>query len=82
MMTKEQKEHKIKLIYLILIVNAEYARRKPFKNIWETISFAMEQVKWGLELRRVVTQKTFEDGGFAFINDGDREEVIIPRTNN
>lgn len=58
-MTQKQKEHKIKLIYLIIIVNAEYAKRKPFNNVWETVSFAYEQILWSLELKRVATQKTF-----------------------
>lgn len=62
MMTKKQKEHKVKLIYLIMIVNAEYAKRKPFKDVWETISFGYEQVWWAMELKRVATQKTFENG--------------------
>lgn len=59
-MTKKQKEHKMKLISLIMIVNTEYAKRQPFKDIWETIAFANEQVWWAMELKRVTTQKTFE----------------------
>jgi len=62
MMTKEQKEHKIKLIYLIIIVNVEYARRKPFNNIYEIISFVYEQVFWARELARIVKSKTFKSG--------------------
>lgn len=57
-MTKEEKEHKIKLIYLIIIVNAEFARRKHFNDIYETIKFACEQVFWATELKRILTQKT------------------------
>ena len=56
MMTKEQKERKIKLIYLIILVNTEYAKRKPFKNVWETIAFATEQVMWAVELKKVAKQ--------------------------
>jgi len=55
MMTKKQKEHSIKLIYLIILVNTEYARRKPFKDVWETIAFATEQVMWAVELKKVAT---------------------------
>lgn len=62
MMTKEQKEHKIKLIYLIIIVNVEYARRKPFNNIYEIISFAYEQLFWAIELTKVARSKTFKSG--------------------
>jgi hypothetical protein len=76
-MTKEQKEHKIKLIYLIMIVNLEYARRKPFKNMWETIAFAYEQVWWAKELIRVKTQKTFESGGLAIVGGNTKQEVIL-----
>ena len=76
MMTKKQKEHKIKLIYLIIIVQTEYARRKPFKDVWETIAFAMEMVLWAKELQRVITQKTFESGGLAIVGDNKRPEVI------
>lgn len=57
-MTKKQKEYKMKLIYLIIIVNTEYAKRKPFKDMWETIAFAYDQVYWGMELKIVATQKT------------------------
>ncbi len=56
-MNKKQKEHKIKLIYLIFLVNAEYARRKAFKNPMEIIGFATEQVFWAMEFKRVVMQK-------------------------
>jgi len=52
-MTKKQKEHRIKLIYLIILVNTEYARRKPFKDVWETIAFATEQVMWAVELKKL-----------------------------
>lgn len=77
MMTKKQKEHKMKLIYLIMIVNTEYAKRKPFKDMWETIAFAYEQVWWAMELRRVATQKTFESGGLAIVGDNRQAEVIL-----
>ena len=56
-MTKEEKEHKIKLILLIIIVQSEYARRKPFKNVFETIMFATEMIFWAEELKIVVTQR-------------------------
>jgi len=76
MMTKKQKEHKIKLIYLIILVNTEYVKRKPFKDIWETIAFGYEMVWWAMELKRVVTQKTFESGSVAIVGDNRRPEVI------
>lgn len=66
-MTKKQKEQKMKLIYLIIIVNTEYAKRKPFKNMWETIAFAYEQVLWAMEFKKVATQKTFESGGLEIV---------------
>ena len=77
MMTKKQKEHKMKLIYLIMIVNTEYAKRKPFKDMWETIAFAYEQVWWAMELKRVATQKTFESGSLAIVGDCKKPEVIL-----
>ena len=77
MMTKKQKEHKMKLIYLIMIVNTEYAKRKPFKNMWETIAFAKEQVMWAVELKKVATQRTFESGSLAIVGDNKQAEVIL-----
>ena len=66
MLTKKQKEHKIKLICLIMIVNAEYARRKPFKNAWKAIEFVHEQITWKWELKKVKAQRTAESGGVEF----------------
>lgn len=77
MMTKKQKEHKMKLIYLIILVNTEYAKRKPFKDVWETIAFATEQVMWAKELQKVATQKTFESGGLTIVGDNSKAEVIL-----
>ena len=57
-MTIKEKERKIKLILLILLVNTEYARRQPFKNIFELIEFAIEQLKWLQKFRMVLHQKT------------------------
>jgi hypothetical protein len=76
-MTKKQKEHRIKLIYLIILVNTEYARRKPFKDAWETIAFATEQVMWAVELKKVATQRTFESGGLAIVGDNRQAEIIL-----
>lgn len=76
-MTKKEKEHKLKLIYLIILVNTEYAKRKPFKDVWEIIAFATEQVMWAVELKKVATQKTFENGGLAIIGDSKRKEITI-----
>jgi hypothetical protein len=67
----------MKIIYLIMIVNTEYAKRKPFKDMWETIAFAYEQVWWAIELKRVATQKTFENGGLAIVGDNRQAEVIL-----
>lgn len=78
-MTKKQKEHKIKLIYLIIIVQTEYARRKPFKDVWEAIAFATEMVFWAKELRKVVTQRTFKSGGLAIVVDNRKAEIILPK---
>tara|TARA_R110002020_G_scaffold455911_2_gene672167 strand:+ start:423 stop:686 length:264 start_codon:yes stop_codon:yes gene_type:complete len=85
MISKKQKKHKIKLIYLIIIVNTEYAKRKPFKNMWETIEFAYEQVWWAMELKKVATQKTFEKGvldGLATVGENTKSEIIIPKAKN
>jgi len=79
MMTRKQKEHKMKLIYLIMIVNTEYAKRKPFKNIWETIAFATEQVMWAKELQKVATQRTFESGGLAIVGGNKKAEDFVKR---
>lgn len=77
-MTKEQKEYKIKLIYLIMVVNNEYAKRQPFKDMWEIITFAYDQVWWAMELKKVASQKTYEGGCFTIIGDNKRAEIIKP----
>jgi len=56
-MTANEKNRKVKLICLILIVNSEYARRKPFKHITEIIQFAAEQAKWINELQIILSQQ-------------------------
>lgn len=60
MITQAEKERKIKLIGLILIVHAEYGRRQPFENYWDAIIYAMATVKWSKELARVSRQRTIE----------------------
>lgn len=82
MITKSEKERKVKLIMLIIIVSLEYARRKPFKTPKETIDFATEQCLWVVELARVMRQKTFEVGGVAFARSNDGEEVILNNGSN
>jgi len=67
-MTKKEREHKIKLIGLILIVNAEYAKRKPFNHFLEIIEFTTEQVFWFTELNKLIQQKTFKKGGIMSNN--------------
>ena len=78
-MTKAEKERKIKLIYLIILVNTEKAKRNAFKNVWETIDFATEQLMWAVELKKVATQRTFESGGLAICGDDRQAEVIIKK---
>lgn len=80
-MTKEQKERKLKLILLIIMVNTEYARRKPFTNVWETIAFALDNVWWAMEYKRVKSQPTFEKGGIAIVGNSKEPEVILRRHN-
>lgn len=53
-MTSTEKEHKIKLITLILIVEREKLRKQTFDHHWDYISFALEYVKWALELKNVI----------------------------
>lgn len=79
MITKKEKERKLKLILLIVMVNNEYARRKPFKNVWEHIAFVMEQVMWGKEFIKVSRYLPFEKGGIIMDGDNAREEIIINR---
>ena len=82
-MTKQEKERKIKLIYLILLVNAEYARRKPFKNAFEIINFVTENVFWLKELKIIQSIVTFEKccvehkEGLAIVGDNKKTEIIL-----
>lgn len=82
-MTLQEKEYKIKLIGLILIVHAEYGRRKIFKDVWETISYCMEAVKWSKELHKVSTQRTsdsvpnYEKG--CIVGNNNQPEIILSK---
>lgn len=68
-MTKEQKERKIKIIHLILIVKHEYVRRNPFFNTQEMLNFSFDIVFWKNELEILKSQKTFEKGSIETINN-------------
>ena len=81
MMTKKQKEHKIKLILLIILVSTEYARRQPWKNHWEVLTFSMEQIYWAHELIKIKSQKTFSIDAVEIFNDSREREVIVPKLN-
>jgi len=52
-MTIEEKQHKIKLIYLILIVEIECFRRVKDKKPIDLIDFAVNHIQWMKELHRV-----------------------------
>ncbi|WP_438423119.1 hypothetical protein [Aquimarina macrocephali] len=80
-MTKAEKQHKLKLISLIILVNTEYARRKPFKDIWKTLAFAHEQVWWARQAVMLSYTPTFEKGGIAVIGENKESEVNLPRNN-
>lgn len=74
-MTLAEKEQKIKLIYLIIIVQTEYAKRKPFKDVWETIAFGYEVVWWAKELQRIKRIIPFEKGGIVY--ESPKPEIIV-----
>ena len=57
-MTLKEKEHKIKLIRLIILVDTEYVRRHVFKDVGEMILFVYGMVPWVEELKKLITQKT------------------------
>ena len=76
-MTLEEKQRKIKLISLIIIVQTEYAKRKPFKNHFETIAFAYEMVFWARELHRVSKTIPFKKGGIAIVGENIGSEIIL-----
>lgn len=87
MIAQAEKERKIKLICLILIVHAEYGRRQPFENYWDAIIYAMETVKWSKELARVSRQRTieslpnYEKGCIVASGENKRPEIILKKIN-
>ena len=81
MITKKQKDNKIKLILLIILVSTEYARRQPWKNKWEVLTFSIEQIYWAHELIKIKSQKTFSIDAVEIFNDSIKREVIVPKLN-
>lgn len=83
MITKAEKQYKIKLIGLILILHAEYGRRNPFKDVWQAISYGMESVKWVKELQKVSAQRTiesipnYEKGCIVSCGENKQPEIIL-----
>ena len=64
-MTLSEKQRKMKIVCLIILVNCERYRKGAFKGIDGAISFACEQVFWARELRILAAHKPFEKGGLA-----------------
>lgn len=64
---------------LIIIVNIECARRNKFMKPLELASFFLEQSYWFKELWLVKSQVPFKNGGVTYINNRNREEVIIKK---
>ena len=59
-MTVAQKERKLKIIMLILIVNTEILKRRKFNNPFEILVVAMDSLNWILEYRRLKNTPTYE----------------------
>ena len=81
-MTKQEKERKIKLLTLILLVENERFKKTNFDNHFKTIAFALEYMKWVVELAKVSKQKTFESGGISHVGNNVRKEVYISKPTN
>ena len=81
-MTKQEKERKIKLLTLILLVENERFKKTNFDNHFKTIAFALEYMKWLVELAKVSRQKIFESGGLSYAGNNDRKEVFISKPTN
>lgn len=77
-MTTKEKQHKIKLILLIILVLTEKARRHT-KTIHDVINITYEGVFWAKELKRVSRIPTFESGGIAIVGSSNNKEVIIEK---
>lgn len=57
-MTKEEKEHKVKLLLLIILLNIEVTRRTKLKNPFELIFKITDNLHWVLELKKVLSTPT------------------------
>lgn len=76
-MTKEEKQHKLKIIALILMCNFIKAKKTKL-NLNDTIALAIESAFWFNELKMINSVPTFERGGVMYFNEG-KPEVIIKR---
>lgn len=80
-MTLQEKERKIKLIMLILLVQSELYRKTIFKDCWEAIALSMETVYWFKELHKVNRQRTsdsvpnYEKG--CIVGNNNQPEIIL-----
>ena len=80
-MTIEDKEHKIKLIMLIIICRMEAIRKSKYDSSLEMFKDRMDLACWSRELALVQSQPMprFDKGGLAHINDDKEKKVILNR---
>ena len=64
-MTESEKQHRIKLIFLIMIVEFEKLKRSENKTGLVIIENTLELFKWSCELYRVSKMKVFQSGGIV-----------------
>lgn len=77
-MTLQQKEHKIKLLTLMLILQYELAKRNEFKSFAEMINSTCEAIFWVNELKKIKSIPTFESG-CAIVGNSQTKEVVIDK---
>lgn len=76
-MTKQEKQHKLKIIALVLMCNFIKAKKTKL-NLNDTIALAIKSAFWFNELKIISSAPTFEPGGVMYFNEG-KPEVIINR---
>ena len=62
-MTNEQKQYKLKLIILIMLVEMERFRKTKFNNPSEQLAFSFGFAWWAIEYARVKSIPMFRMGG-------------------
>ena len=82
-MTHQEKQHKLKLIKLIMLVETERFKKSKFNSPFGIIAWAYDFMWWAMEYRKVSNIATFEKGGLAISVECNADnEVIIDKSGN